>query len=200
MQNETTTRRGPLRPSQTDAVPARQVLILNLRRPPPVRPGEPDDQHLRSDSDNEQQTQEQGGGAGARRRRRISWDGGVQDNPKQLASKCCCVFHKKRMFGESDSSSSSSSESDSDADAPGPGGMGSAGGPPVMPSASPDGGLEKRSREDGGAGEGDDCCGHDHDHHHHAVGAEEGQHTMVVKKKKRPKCTKEHCYCGTRFS
>lgn len=93
---------------------------------------------------------------------RVTWDVKVKENKNQRSSKSCCVFHKKKLFGESDTESSSSSSDE--------------GGP---------------ARADAVGGEHPHCCGHDHD--------SKGQ-DGPCKKRKRPKCTKEHCYCGTRFS
>ena len=87
--------------------------------------------------------------------RRVSWDAGVVEHPNQRTSKKCCQFHKKRLFGESDSDSSSSSDSsDDETDSPNP----------------------------------------------DVAGANPGRCGDHSKKKKRPKCTKESCFCNTRFA
>lgn len=111
---------------------------------------------------------------------RVTWDANVTENIQQRVSKCCCVFHKKRVFGESDSdTSSSSSDSDSDTGR-------------RMPQSRKLGDASDASGAvDAAAGGGEGCCGGD-DHHHH--------HHVAPKKHRRPKCTKESCLCGTRFS
>ncbi|EPY18085.1 hypothetical protein STCU_10207 [Strigomonas culicis] len=123
------------------------------------------------------------GGEAARERQRVSWDGAVVEHGSQRVSKCCCVFQKKKLFGESSSDSSSSSSSDSSDDE----------------GASADG--HGRALPSGG-GDGRLCC-----HHHRGDGderpAEEGRegdaHAEKAHKHKKPRCTKEHCYCDTRF-
>ena len=42
--------------------------------------------------------------------RHITWDNNVKDFKGQRTSKSCCVFHKKKIFGESDSDCSSGSD------------------------------------------------------------------------------------------
>eukprot|EP00906_Rhabdomonas_costata_P035088 RCo049320 len=53
---------------------------------------------------------------------RVKWDSSVKDpNPNQRTSKRCCVFHRRREFGESDTESDSddcSSDSSHDDGAP----------------------------------------------------------------------------------
>ncbi|CCW65496.1 unnamed protein product [Phytomonas sp. EM1] len=116
--------------------------------------------------------------------RRVTWNANVREFPNQRVSKSCCIFHKKKLFGESSSSSSSCSSSDSEI-LPGEG-EADRGFPPHEPT------LPKASNDDpsksGGLGETNDNsnaggCGHSH-------GGGKRHH---------PKCTKEHCYCGTRF-
>eukprot|EP00760_Papus_ankaliazontas_P034098 PhM_4_TR6970/c0_g1_i1/m.70778/K17553/PPP1R11; protein phosphatase 1 regulatory subunit 11 len=46
--------------------------------------------------------------------RRVSWEEGIPENKDQRTSKKCCVFHRHRMFGESDTEEESSSGEDSD--------------------------------------------------------------------------------------
>ena len=119
----------------------------------------------------------------------VQWQNGIPENRGQRVSKKCCVFHKKRNFGESDSSSD---DTDTDADSdglnelpdaavPGAAGAGAAGGPR--------GGDQQREEHGGQA----DAAADEHQHHH-AHGDD------CCHEKKRPKCTKEHCYCGTRFA
>lgn len=106
---------------------------------------------------------------------RVTWDPEVREPQNQQVSKCCCVFHKKKLFGESSSDSSSSSDSDDDDGqhpAPMPGG---AGGPSDHDEAA------------GGVG------GHAHD------GCAHGCTHDAKPRRRRPKCTKDHCYCGTTF-
>lgn len=120
--------------------------------------------------------------------RRVSWDPRVTEHTQQRVSKCCCVFHKKRLFGESDSDDSSSSSGDDDDHhnngATANDGCG-ANDAPGVPDASY-------------------CCGHSHAHSHdaneQATDPTASASQMVIKRKKRPKCTKQNCYCGTRFS
>lgn len=69
----------------TQLNPPRQVLLLRLRPAPSSAPP-----------------------------RHVTWEGEVRDNKGQRTSKKCCVFHKKRLFGESDSESSGSDDSDAD--------------------------------------------------------------------------------------
>ncbi|KPI85396.1 hypothetical protein ABL78_5544 [Leptomonas seymouri] len=95
---------------------------------------------------------------------RVTWDPQVREPENQQVSKCCCVFHKKRLFGESSSSSSSSSgssDSDSEGDHPDP--------------------------TSGGA------CGHSHE------GCTHGCPSASKPRRRRPKCTKDRCCCGTTF-
>lgn len=61
----------------TEEQPPRQVLYLRLRPQPTNEPP-----------------------------RRVTWEGGIKENKNQRTSKKCCVFHKKRLFGESDTESS----------------------------------------------------------------------------------------------
>ncbi|KAJ9465591.1 hypothetical protein DIPPA_12952 [Diplonema papillatum] len=43
--------------------------------------------------------------------RRVTWDAEVKDSRKAMkTSKKCCIFHKKKEFGESDSESCSSED------------------------------------------------------------------------------------------
>ena len=132
----------------------------------------------------------------AHARRRISWDRNVRDNPQQLTSKKCCVFHRKRLFGESDSEDSSSSSDGED-------------------DASPEHGAPLPAN--GHNHSHDRHCNHDHHQHRPAedmpsrsneVGADgaatsglpaTGGEPIIIKRKK-PRCSKEHCYCGTRFA
>ncbi|GET86081.1 hypothetical protein, conserved [Leishmania tarentolae] len=102
---------------------------------------------------------------------RVTWSSDVCEPVNQRVSKCCCVFHKKKLFGESssDSSSSSTDSSDDEADSKDAGTAG-AGGNSV-------GGVGRQGERE-----------HDCQHAHH-----------YPARKQRPKCTKEHCYCGTRF-
>ncbi|CAC9449066.1 Protein phosphatase inhibitor [Leishmania donovani] len=102
---------------------------------------------------------------------RVTWSPDVREPVNQHVSKCCCVFHKKKLFGESSSDSSSSSTDSSDEDAD-----------------SKDAGTTGPGGDSAGCvghqgGRGHDC---QHAHHH-------------PPRKQRPQCTKEHCYCGTRF-
>ena len=102
--------------------------------------------------------------------RRITWDPKVHDPVNQRTSKKCCVFHRKRMFGES-SSDDSSSCSDDDLVDPATDGHGHSGG----------------------------CCGGTVSATTTETEVKDGP-PAAKPKRKRPKCTKEHCYCGTRFS
>lgn len=103
------------------------------------------------------------------------WEEGIPDNPNQRVSKSCCVFHKKKLFGES-SSDDSSSSSDDDADDNGGGGEARLG------SGAGGNGAMNAIRMD------------------HPACAEESECTdFCHHKRKKPKCTKEHCYCNTRF-
>jgi protein phosphatase 1 regulatory subunit 11 len=107
---------------------------------------------------------------------RVTWDPNVSENVQQRVSKCCCVFHRKRVFGESDSdTSSSSSSSDSDGDQ----------------SAAASRTRKLADTADEAPSGNSACCDgqHAHDDHH-----------VAKKKHRRPKCTKESCLCGTRFS
>ncbi|KPA74292.1 hypothetical protein ABB37_09288 [Leptomonas pyrrhocoris] len=109
---------------------------------------------------------------------RVSWDPRVREPENQQVSKCCCVFHKKKLFGESSSDSSSSSSSDDD-DSGNNGEDGHRG--PVSGGA-------------GGVGSHDEAAGaHSHDGCEHGCGHDHKP------RRRRPKCTKEHCYCGTTF-
>jgi protein phosphatase 1 regulatory subunit 11 len=121
--------------------------------------------------------------------RRVVWDPSVVEHKNQRTSKKCCQFHRKRLFGESDSESDSSSSSDSDDEA--------AHEPSKEPSEGPQGAGQK-ANPDGHPH--DHCCAHGHGHHEggHAHGAPVGDGT--AKKKPRPKCTKETCWCHTRFA
>eukprot|EP00756_Hemistasia_phaeocysticola_P066658 Hpha_TRINITY_DN9392_c0_g1::TRINITY_DN9392_c0_g1_i1::g.25959::m.25959/K17553/PPP1R11; protein phosphatase 1 regulatory subunit 11 len=51
------------------------------------------------------------GDAETQREKRVSWDESVRDSrPDAKRSNRCCVFHKRRTFGESDSESASSDD------------------------------------------------------------------------------------------
>lgn len=106
---------------------------------------------------------------------RVTWDPEVREPENQQVSKCCCVFHKKKLFGESSSDSSSSSSSDSDND-----NDGGSGGNGPMPGS-------------GGVGDASAAGAHAHD------GCAHGCSHDGKPRKRRPKCTKDHCYCGTTF-
>jgi protein phosphatase 1 regulatory subunit 11 len=54
-----------------------------------------------------------------KKRQRIQWDSNVVEHPNQKSSKKCCQFHRKRLFGESDSDEECHSDYDSDYDVPG---------------------------------------------------------------------------------
>lgn len=159
MQSSDDAARSVRRSTVSEVLPPRQVLTLTLR---------PE----RDES----------------RNRRVSWEADVREPVNQRVSKCCCVFHKKRLFGESDSDSSSS-DSDCDDNNNDIGGAAESSGHPHAHHAH-----------------GHGCCGH----HEHArktddpsVGADDANKAPVVtikRKKPRPKCTKESCLCGTRFS
>ncbi|AIN95767.1 protein phosphatase inhibitor, putative [Leishmania panamensis] len=97
---------------------------------------------------------------------RVTWDPEVHEPENQHVSKCCCVFHKKKLFGESSSESSTDDSSDDskDVDATGAGGNGT-------------GGVHHQGGCEGGC----------QDAHQHPP------------RKHRLRCTKAHCYCGTRF-
>lgn len=99
-------------------------------------------------------------------RRHITWDSGVKE-VKGRSSKRCCVFHKKRLFGESSSEDDSSSASDSE-------------------------GLRHRG------------CGHEGQQnceHHETQPSQDGApQPSKPERKHRPRCTKEACYCHTRFA
>lgn len=115
------------------------------------------------------------------RSQRVTWRSDVTDNPEQQVSKCCCVFHKRKLFGETSSDESSSSSSDSESEA-------HDGNPPDSASASPlpDGSAPTGTVHDGG------CCSCEHE----GDGSKEEKR---ARKRRLPKCTKEHCYCDTRF-
>eukprot|EP01064_Diplonema_japonicum_P019273 TRINITY_DN2796_c0_g3_i1.p1 TRINITY_DN2796_c0_g3~~TRINITY_DN2796_c0_g3_i1.p1 ORF type:complete len:109 (+),score=10.11 TRINITY_DN2796_c0_g3_i1:43-369(+) len=50
---------------------------------------------------------------------RVKWDASVKDSrPRMKTSKKCCVFHKRREFGESDSESCSSDDEATKRDRP----------------------------------------------------------------------------------
>eukprot|EP01061_Rhynchopus_euleeides_P020812 TRINITY_DN33812_c0_g1_i1.p1 TRINITY_DN33812_c0_g1~~TRINITY_DN33812_c0_g1_i1.p1 ORF type:complete len:122 (+),score=27.35 TRINITY_DN33812_c0_g1_i1:41-367(+) len=52
-------------------------------------------------------------------RPRVSWDSSVKDSRSNMkTSKKCCVFHKRREFGESDSESCSSGDEQEKRDRP----------------------------------------------------------------------------------
>eukprot|EP01063_Lacrimia_lanifica_P026086 TRINITY_DN3458_c0_g2_i1.p1 TRINITY_DN3458_c0_g2~~TRINITY_DN3458_c0_g2_i1.p1 ORF type:complete len:105 (+),score=30.99 TRINITY_DN3458_c0_g2_i1:70-384(+) len=52
-------------------------------------------------------------------RPRVTWDANVKDSrPNMKTSKKCCVFHKPRPFGESDSESCSSDDEETKRDRP----------------------------------------------------------------------------------
>jgi protein phosphatase 1 regulatory subunit 11 len=70
-----------VRTRPTEEQPPRQVLYLRLRPEPTDEPP-----------------------------RHVTWDGEVKENKNQRTSKKCCVFHKKRLFGESDTESSGSED------------------------------------------------------------------------------------------
>ncbi|EAN83686.1 hypothetical protein C3747_15g194 [Trypanosoma cruzi] len=110
------------------------------------------------------------------RMRRVSWERNVRENKNQRVSKSCCVFHKKKLFGESSSDESSSSSSSSSS------GDESGG---VIGDNDQQRGGDAHHYGRHGSHEGDPAaCQHgDNRHHRH----------------KHPPCTKEHCYCGTRF-
>ncbi|KAH9599921.1 Type 1 protein phosphatase inhibitor [Trypanosoma melophagium] len=143
------------------------------RQPPAVRQTEEEllprrvvTLHLQPAAQNEQQSQlHQPQYQQSQHIRHVSWDSDVREHHNQQVSKSCCVFHKKKLFGES-SSDESSSDSDSD---------------------STNSDLNNNNNS-GNSGEGhqlhDNCDGH---------------HSPQHRRKKHPPCTKEHCYCGTRF-
>ncbi|KAG5486217.1 hypothetical protein LSCM1_07337 [Leishmania martiniquensis] len=105
---------------------------------------------------------------------RVTWNPDVREPVNQRVSKCCCVFHKKKVFGESSSESSSSSTDSSSDDGDGDG---------------------DADHEDAGAG-GNGAGGM---HGHGGCGSAFQSSQQHPPRKHRPKCTKEHCYCDTRF-
>ena len=134
---------------------------------------------------------------------RVSWVGNTRDNRLQRVSKCCCMFHKKRNFGESDSSSS---DSGGDSEDDFLGGFDENGLPAVLPGAAAGAAAAAAAASPstsraGGDDEADSGDHGSHNHHHHDA---DGGCCETEKKHKhrggRPACTKESCYCGTRFS
>ena len=127
----------------------------------------------------------------ARDLQRVTWEPNVRENPEQRVSKKCCVFHKKRAFGESDSSSSDSSDDD-DWLSGSPGDVHDA---PSLGGALPRDASESAASDS--AASADSAPEGSHHHHHHGHGPGCSHHPAPAK---RPRCTKEHCYCGTRFA
>ncbi|AAZ12875.1 protein phosphatase inhibitor, putative [Trypanosoma equiperdum] len=105
----------------------------------------------------------------ASRDRHISWEANVKDNQNQRVSKSCCIFHKKKLFGESSSDDDSTSSSCSDQD------------------DSCHGCANNNEAKQNG-----EACGD-------GEGGAGAQGSCGSRRKKRPPCTREHCYCGTRF-
>ncbi|KAG5486870.1 hypothetical protein GH5_06514 [Leishmania sp. Ghana 2012 LV757] len=139
-------RQQPNRARQTDSLLPTRTAVLHLRPAP---------------------TAEEVALAQRQQGMRVTWNPDVREPVNQRVSKCCCVFHKKKVFGESSSESSSSGTDSSD----------------------DDGDADHRNADAGAGGvdhEGE--CGRDSQSAH--------QH---LSRKHRPKCTKEHCYCDTRF-
>ena len=112
-----------------------------------------------------------------RRRQRVSWLEGIKEHPGQKTSKKCCQFHRKRLFGESDSDDCHSGDDGYDSDYD------------LTPFQ---GGAQAAPTAAAGAAEVEE-------HHHHEHGGEPCSHHHPAKAH-RPKCTKEACYCGTRFA
>ena len=49
-----------------------------------------------------------------KKERNVKWTNDVKDNDNQKTSKKCCIFHRKKEFGESDSESDSDSDDEHD--------------------------------------------------------------------------------------
>lgn len=101
----------------------------------------------------------------------VTWDAGVRDTTGQRSSKKCCVFHKKRLFGESDSEDDSSSSSCSSSD------------------------DDAEVPQNGG-------CAHANPSSppqatDHAPPADQAPQPPGHR---HPRCTKDACFCGTRFA
>ncbi|CAD2222096.1 hypothetical protein AGDE_09303 [Angomonas deanei] len=143
--------------NENEFIPTRRA-VLRLRADAPLS-----SQEIERIQDLQNNNQNHNLNLNTRRRRLVTWDSKVKEVENQKVSKSCCVFHKKKLFGESSSSSSSSSDSDSDFE---------------------NNHHNISEKQKNNENETMECENNNCDHSH---------------KKKRPKCTREHCYCGTRF-